>query len=165
MSSMKTRARCIKALEDKFGRITAEKLVEAARDRRHPMHEDFPWDDKQAAHERRVDIARRILNSTRVEVTHSTKTISTVGYIRDPDADPGVQGYVNVTVLRTDREASEEALMAEVTRITSMYERARELAAALDLEDELETALQAALRLRARLRRGPAIGEEDRPAA
>lgn len=160
MSAMRIRARALKELEDRYGKITAEKLVEAARDRRHPLHNDFVWDDKKAAHENRLNTARNIINSTRFIVTHSKKTISTVAYVRDPSAAPDKQGYVSVSRLRTDREAAEEALVQEVSQIAARLERARELAAVLNLEAELNAALEAAMTLKSRLRRGPNIAED-----
>lgn len=162
MSAMKIRAAAVQALEDRFGRVTPEKLIEAARDKKHPLHDDFEWDDKKAAHQHRLYLARDIIASVRVMITHSTKTISSVGYVRDPNAAPSEQGYVNVSRLRSEKDNAIDAVLSEVSRIQSLLERARELAIGLDLEDEFEAAMSAASNLENRLRRGPAAREAER---
>lgn len=159
MSAMKIRAAAIKELEDKYGRITAERLVQAARDKKHPLHDDFEWDDKKAAHEHRVHQAREIIASVRMIVTHSNKNVSCVGYVRDPEAPSDKQGYVSVNRLMTERESAVEAILAEVSRVQSILERAQELAFGLDVEDEFAAAMEATKTLKSRLRRGQAQQE------
>lgn len=159
MSTMKIKISAIKELEDKHGRTTAELLVKAARNAKHPLHDDFVWDDKKAAHKQRIDTAREIISSVRVLIVRNDIKISCVGYVRDPAALPDQQGYVSTVQLRSEREHAEEAILAEISRAQSYLERAKELAAGLDLEEEFESALAAALTLKSRLRRGPAYSE------
>jgi hypothetical protein len=158
MSAMKIRAKALKELENRFGRITAEKLLEAARAKTHPLHGDFEWDDKKAAYKYRLDQARDIIASVRI--FNETLKVSTVGYVRDPEAASGDQGYVSVSKLRTETEAAEEALRSEVLRVEAILERAREIAVALGLVRELEIALEATLLLKTRLRKGQGQPEE-----
>ena len=158
MSTMKIRAKAIKELENEQGRVTPEKLVRAASSRNHPLHDDFPWDDKIAAHQHRLDVARQIISSVRVIITTETKKISSVGYVRDPEADPKQQGYVSTARLRTEDDAAREALGVEITRVLSAIERVRELAAALSLEEDFHLALSGAFDMTARMRRG--LGQE-----
>jgi hypothetical protein len=157
MSSMKIRMQAIKELEDRHGRVTAERLVQEARSKTHPLHKDFRWDDKDAAYHDRLNTARQIISSVRVIITHSRKKISSVAYVRDPSLEPNEQGYVSVSKLRTERESALEAILSEVSRVQSILERAQELAFALDLQDEFAEALAAATTLKSRLRRGPAL--------
>lgn len=152
MADAKTRAQCIRMLE-RDGRLTAQELVNAARDRKHPMHSDFTWNDREAGEQHRLNQARGFIAGVRVLVTTSTKRITAVGYVRDPEAAPA-PGYVSVVRLRTERDVAEDALTAEMARLQSILERTRELAAALELEEEHQLAFDAVTALSSRMRRG-----------
>jgi hypothetical protein len=52
--------------EKNGGEITPEKLVKAAWRKSSPLHDEFDWDDKAAAHKWRLDKARYILRSIEV---------------------------------------------------------------------------------------------------
>lgn len=151
MSDMRTRLAAIKKLEDKFGRVTAEKLVQAASDRKHPMHGDFTWDNDEAAHQYRLGQARIIIAHIKVVTSDVSKRVSTIGYVRDPNAAKHVQGYVAVSQLRTEREAAHEALLNEASRLQAQLERMQGIAAALDLVDELNAIVESVLALSSRL--------------
>jgi hypothetical protein len=164
MSNMEIRRDAIKALEDADGRTTADRLVQAASNPEHPMHPDFVWDDAVAGHLHRLDTARRIIASVTVIITDVSKRISAPAYVRDPDAPAGVQGYRSTARLRTERESAQEALLNEATRLQGQLDRMRDVAAALDLSDELDAVIEAAMTLRDKLRRtAETVGEEVRP--
>lgn len=150
-------ARVIASMEKETGRLVVpETLVRAARNKNHPLHHKFPWDDAKAAHQHRLDIARAIITSVRVVITTSTQKITSVGYVRDPALPSNESGYVSVARLRTEADNAEDALHTEVTRIIAALERAKELAAALNMMPEFEAAWSGALQLHARLRKGRA---------
>lgn len=161
MSTMKIKVEAIRRLEDENGRVKAEDLVAAARDEAYPLHGDFPWNDAEAAHQRRLDIARQIISSVRTVVTTTTKKVSCVAYVRDPNAGPKEQGYVNVARLRTERDAALSALTAEIARVQTTLERTREIAAGLELEEDFREALAGAIDMSARMRRGLAVPPEQ----
>lgn len=165
MSSLKIRAQCIAALE-KNGRVTIDRLIDAARQKSHPLHNDFTWNDKEAGIICRREQAREIIASVRV-ITKTTKmSISSVGYVRDPRVSGNKQGYVSVATLRDDKDYAQEALDQEVDRVKSLLDRAREFADIVGLREELETALQSIMRLHSRSRRGAAgIVHEERISA
>jgi hypothetical protein len=163
MASMKIRAACIKALEDAAGRCTASGLVEAASDPKHPLHGDFIWDNRKAAHEYRLHTARTIISSVRILVENTDKTITSVAYVRDPAAAKH-EGYVSVRQLRTERENAEAALLAEMGQVQARLERARELAGALDLEDQVTDLIEGVSSFSSRIRKGmPSSGGEGVP--
>ena len=62
----------------------------------------------------------------------------TVGYVRDPQADADQQGYVETASLIGDEERSRAVLVAEFSRAAAALRRARELALALEMEDEID---------------------------
>ncbi len=161
MSEMKIRAQAIKELEDQYGRVSAEQLVEAARDRKHALHNDFDWNDRQAAHKQRLHTARVIIASVRIVTKDTTRTITSPSYVRDPGRASDEQGYIATTRLRDDADASYEALLYESVRLQAQLERCREIAAALNLQDELQAVVDSVLTLSSRLRRGRSVPQDE----
>jgi hypothetical protein len=45
------------------GRLEPDRIIEAARASRHPLHRHFEWNDERAAYQHRLDTARRIVRS------------------------------------------------------------------------------------------------------
>lgn len=120
------------------GRLTPDAVVADARDETSPLHSLFEWSDERAAHQFRLDQARRLIRSVRVEVKTSTRIVSTVRYVRDPEAERAEQGYIDVVKLRTDEQRARLAVRAELERVESLLERARDVARALEREEELD---------------------------
>lgn len=123
------------------GRLTPEQVVEAARDETSPLHTLFEWDDEKASHKYRLDQARSLIRSVRVEVRVDSRVVRAIGYIHDPGAGPRQQGYVRITNVTSDQMAR-EAVMAELVRAQAALERARGIADVLDLTAELESLIE-----------------------
>jgi hypothetical protein len=73
----------------------------------------------------------------RVEIVTAKTTVVGVAYVRDPDVDTKEQGYVSTAILRDDRNAAKRAILYEFGRAEAALERAREVAATLDLEADV----------------------------
>ena len=70
--------------------LTADDVVEAARDTDSPLHRIvFATDDETAAHEHRKDIARLILRSIRITVIQDGKERQAINYVNVRVADQG----------------------------------------------------------------------------
>lgn len=162
MSVRKIREQALRELEDKYGRVTARALVDAARSTKHPLHNHFVWDNAIAGDKYRLDQARAIIASVRMEVRIGQQTYSSVGYVRDPEAAPH-QGYRNVTALRSDRDVAIEALVLETDRVAAIMERALEVACVLELEEEFRSAIESITLLRTTIRRRTTAAPEARP--
>lgn len=134
-------------LEDENGRLTPESVLEDARDPESPLHDQFEWDTDKAAHRYWLDQARTIITSVRVVTKTEKSIVSTVYYTRDPSAGPHEQGYRSVPRLRTDADAAREAIVQEFTRVADLLRRARELAIALSVEDQVDVLLTDVVRL------------------
>lgn len=158
MASAKTRAKCIRALE-RDGRFTSQDLVDAARNKKHPMHSDFEWDNEIAGEAHRRSQARGYISAVRVQFNTTTKLVTAIGYVRDPEAGVG-PGYVSVVKLKTEYDVAQEALAYEMTRLQAILERTREFAAALELEVEHDLVLNSVRDLASRIRRGRLAGTE-----
>jgi hypothetical protein len=161
------RIAAIRALEDEYGRVTPEQLVDAARNPKNPWHSRFLWDNNKAGHRYRLDQARTFISEIRIVVTRSNKQYSSIGYLRDPNADSNKQGYVAARVLRSERDDALNSFEYEIQRLQATIERLAEVALTLGLELELEKAKRVLIDLgvHARARRGPARheGDGDRP--
>jgi hypothetical protein len=127
--------RALAALERK-GRLTADEVVQAARDPGSPLHSYFTWDDAEAAHARRIDEARALIRSVRVIVTYETTTIAVPRYVRDTAQDDDVQGYVSSEQLRREPKNAKALLRYEFSRAAAHVARAVEIAKSIGLEPE-----------------------------
>lgn len=121
------------------GRLTPDAVLQDARSKSSPLHDQFEWDDSEAAKQWRLSQARELIRSVRIEIQTETRIVSTVCYVRDPAAGEE-QGYVEVAKLRDDKSLARDALMAELRAASALFERAKSLAEALGLAHELEVA-------------------------
>lgn len=129
----------IQAIADKNGgRVTASQVVTAARNKDSALHSWFTWNIKEAAEERWLEQARALIRSVRVEVTTTHFTVQAPAYVRDPTVDPRLQGFASLARLRTDDDASREAVVNEFARASAALARAKHVAVALGLSDEIE---------------------------
>jgi len=135
---------------EQSGTLTPEAVLADAVDPSSPLHGEFEWDDAKAAHEQRLDRARAVIRSVRVVIHDSQRQATSVCYVRDPRCEPSQQGYVATQVLKTDRDLAREALNAEVSRAGAAMARARDVAEALGLTDEVEDTIRSIETLRAR---------------
>ena len=132
------------------GVLRPDDVVKDAKRKDSPLHACFEWDTKKAAAAYWVEQARNLITSVRV-LTRTDKTeVRSVFYVRDPTADPKSQGYVSVQTLRTDKDMARDAIVAEFSRVADSLRRARELAAALDAQSDVEALLQSVVGLRQR---------------
>ena len=120
------------------GRITPDIVVKDAKKKTSPMHGEFDWDINKAAQAHWLHQARQLISSVRVVITNETRTISTVRYVRDPSVPGKTQGYIGIAELKSDHEMARESLLYEFGRAATALKRARDLAAALDMMDEVE---------------------------
>ena len=118
----------IKALEDRRGRLTPEQVVEAARDENSALHDCFEWDDSTAAEKYRIEQARDLLKRVKIEIEYHETTIKVVGYVRDPEAEPGDQGYR--ATMRVTKRGAADMMRSELAAIVADMDRAVKLASA-----------------------------------
>lgn len=132
------------------GRLTPAAVVEDAKDPASPLHDCFQWDDEKAAHAHRLDQARSLITGIRIVQKTDRTAVRAVFYVRDPSAADDEQGYVSTTTLRSDADSARAAIVAEFSRVADMLRRAREIAKALECEDDVETLLRSVVDLRSR---------------
>lgn len=133
------------------GRLTPNAVLEDAKDPDSPLHDSFEWDDEKAAHAHRIEQARALITSVRVVQRTDKTAVRAVFYVRDPSAENDEQGYVSTTTLRSDADSARAAIVAEFSRVADMLRRAREIAKALECEDEVESLVRSVVDLRDRV--------------
>ena len=127
-------------------------VVQDARQPDSPLHELFEWDVEEAAQEHWMHTARRIIASVKVNITTETIVLKAPAYVRDPRLHGREQGYLETIKIRTEHEIAKEVLAGEVQNVISALRRARNVAAALDMESEIDRLMEEFLDMRMRLK-------------
>ena len=140
------KARLEQIADSTGGRITADAVIADAKKKTSPLHDQFDWNDSVAAKKWRLEQARQLIRSVRIDIQTETKTVSTVRYVRDPSAGEE-QGYIETARLRDDRSLAIEALQAEIKSANALVARARSLAEALGLDAEIRMVAESVDRL------------------
>jgi hypothetical protein len=120
------------------GSLTPDLVVKDAEDSSSPLHDLFEWDDSIAGHKYRIEQARQVITSVRVVITTEHKAVSTVYYVRDPEAESTEQGYVSIDKLKTNTDLARESIVMEFSRAASYLQRARIHAEALGMAQEVD---------------------------
>lgn len=135
------------------GRLTPADVVRDAQDADSPLHDLFEWDVGKAARAYWLDQARTIITSVVVVQRTESSSIASVYYVRDPSAAHDEQGYVSVTKLRGDSDMAREAIVQEFSRAADLLRRAKQIAAALEMESEVEALITGVVELRERVQK------------
>jgi hypothetical protein len=121
------------------GVLTPDMVIEDARSRTSPLHGLFEWSENKAAYQHWLDTAREIISCVRVVINTSTRDVEVHRYIHIGGQTPG---YNEITKIRSERELAMETLKQEFQCVANALHRAREIAAALGLESEIDALLR-----------------------
>lgn len=124
------------------GKITADEVVAAARKADSPLHNEFEWDDKKAGHQYRLDQARALIRTIRVEHRVEERIVKAVVYVRDPDVEPNEQGYVRLATLVGDQERQRRLVRQELERISGSMKRLAEIKEVLQFRDKIDAMVE-----------------------
>jgi hypothetical protein len=144
-------------LENAHGQLTPDVVLEDARKKNSPLHPLFEWDMKKAALQYLLWRARCVIHSVKMSVTTEAITLRSPVYVRDPSIPGNEQGYISVTALRKDPIQARLSIRLEFSRAESALTRAKAIAAALNMEEDIAALLQRLMGLRTLL-------DEDGPA-
>lgn len=122
------------ALQSKHDRIVPRHVWEWARkNTKSALWKQFEWNKDKAAHAHWDDTARELIKTyLTVTVVTSRKVITSVGYVRDPTAEPKEQRYIALTSAELDQQSAEKIMLAELDRCEAAIERARNVVGILD---------------------------------
>lgn len=136
---------------ERDGRLLPSDVLVDARERKSPLHSLYKWDLSEAAQEYWVARTREIIRSVQVRMNVTTTTVLVPAYVRDPDAPGNGEGYRSVSELRSDPEAARRSAMLEFERAEAALRRAREVAAALGLAEDIDELLASVVVLRSKV--------------
>jgi hypothetical protein len=145
----------LEQLENRSGRLTPAAVLDDARSPKSPLHKYIEWDQKKAAYQHQLDQCRELIRSVKVTYHTETTHIRAIHYWRDPHAAATEQGYVSITKLRTDADLSRDALVEAFQYAADKLRRARELAIALDMVNEVQAFIDSLDEFRRRLDESP----------
>jgi hypothetical protein len=151
MRPSKQLLKALEALRDQDGILRPESVVAAAKDPASPLHNYFTWDDVEAAHKYRLDQARALIRSVKIEITVEERVVKSVAYVRDPGLPAHAQGYTPVASIRPRSEVAYEVVAAELARAESALERAHKVADVLGLDAEISAMHDKVVELRTRV--------------
>ena len=131
----------ISRIYNENGGITPDLVIKAAEDPNNVLHHLFEWDNSKAGNAYRVDQARQIITSVKINIVTESRTISAVSYVRDPRLSNDQQGYVSVAKLKTDKDLAKDSIRYEFQRAYAHLHRAKTHAEILGMEDEVSALL------------------------
>jgi hypothetical protein len=131
----------ISRIYNENGGITPDLVIKAASDPNNVLHHLFEWDDTKAGNSYRVDQARQIITSVRINIVTESRTISAVSYVRDPRLPSDQQGYISVAKLKTDKDLAKDSIKYEFQRAYAHLHRAKTHAEILGMEDQVSALL------------------------
>jgi hypothetical protein len=144
--------RLLEELKNEHGGVLTPRIViDAARDPTYPMYSLFPWNDAAIGDAHRLNIARRLIASLTITTTHAGRIVTTVAYVRAPQAEARVQGYVSISEIAQSRNDTRAVLLNELSAIEARIMRAIKIAAALNVG--VATALEGLLKVLATVKR------------
>lgn len=122
------------------GRIPPEAVIEFARDENTALHAEFEWDDTEAAHQFRLEQARKIirLNIDIVETPNGNVRVPV--YVSLVSDRRGGGGYRALTDVMSDADMRAQLLQQaidELRRVQRKYESLRELAPVFEALDRV----------------------------
>ncbi len=118
------------------GRIDPKTVVDVARDPAHPFHDEFTWDDEQAANEFRLIQATNLLRSVKMQVTYEEHTYRVPLYVADTSEEGS--GYVHTSRLRTEQSRALDTLDDEIKRLIGNAERTHSIALVAQMPRHVE---------------------------
>lgn len=139
----------IEATADEAGTVTPDRVVEAAADEASPLHGEFLWDNSAAGHLYRLAQARCLIREIRFEVADVPKrVIGSISYVHRPGSSS--QAYIPLSRVARNKKMARQVIEAELVRCEAAINRAREIAAVLNLREELDALLREAISIKRR---------------
>lgn len=123
------------------GTITPDLVVSVAKDPHSVLHDFFEWDDQKAGAAFRLQQARQLITSVKINIVTENKMISAVSYVRDPRLPSDEQGYISVASLKTNKDLARDSIRLEFQRAYAHLHRAKTHAEILGMEDQVSSLL------------------------
>lgn len=123
----------MEAIQDEFGCLKPESVVERARDEDSVLHGYFIWDDTEAARMFRVAQAQMLIRRVKIEILRTTKqeekkiAIETTRAYVSPPSIRGGASYIQVERAMEDEALREDLLSQAKRELLAYREKYRQL--------------------------------------
>ena len=104
--------------------LDAEVVVQAARSNRSPLHRYFEWDDRKAAHQHRLEQARKLLRSIEVVVDDAPPVRA---FLTVEEPAEGLSDYRSTVTIMQDEEDRTHVLLRAYRELVSWRNRYADL--------------------------------------
>jgi hypothetical protein len=131
----------LKSMEE-AGRLSAENVVDEARDETSVLHTHFTWDDSEAADAYRLIEARQLIRHVKLEVIVREIPLNVVRFVQDP-AEPGFYRDIG-TIKPSETEVARRIVAEEMMKVVRASKRARNVAAVLGTAADVEEIIRIA---------------------
>jgi hypothetical protein len=120
---------------ERTGSLTPEALVDAAKPKKHPLHDYFMWDDAQAGREYREHQANYLIRAVvRVEEEGDREVRAFVSVIPDEDGESGTTAvYQPIMVVFADVELRKQVLHSALKELEAWQRKYRDLEELVDV--------------------------------
>lgn len=134
--------RLLIALAEKHGNVDPRALWKAAKaDPNHPFHNGYDWNQKRAAEAHWDDVSCRYIRMAKwLHEESSPLTYTPPRFVRDPE-DRKNRTYISIPHLSNDEDKARTVVVEEFKRAANALGRAKAIAAALGMTDEIEKAM------------------------
>jgi hypothetical protein len=129
------------------GDLSPERVVEEAESKDSPLHGLFEWDDEKAAHAHRLQQARSLIRSVRIEFRVDEHVLHVPRFVHDPDRDEE-GGYVETLSVKNDKDKAMRIVHQEVKRAVGCLRRAQEVASVFGLSDKIDSLIDQMMNLK-----------------
>jgi hypothetical protein len=133
------------------GPLTPDRVIDAAKDPRSPLHTWFTWDIKTAAQAYWREQARELIRSVEVTVLVEDRPVKVSYFVRDLRKEIADQGYMELDDLQKSPEWARKHVQQELTAVIERLQRAEGYAAVLRIQDQVATVVRSVRKLSARV--------------
>lgn len=120
------------------GKLTPDNVIEEAKARDSPLHDQFTWDLKAAALMTWRSQARALISHFEISVVVHRKEYRIQEFVEAPGKPGKEQGYVAFTRIKNKRELAREFFDRELGIAASYVSKTRDYAQVLGLEKRVE---------------------------
>jgi hypothetical protein len=111
------------------GLLTEEAILDVAKAKTHPLHDEFTWDNTQAGKLWRLEEARRLIRSVYVTIeSPKHAAVSVRAYASLPSDREASGGYRAIQDVLADKELRRELLAAALSELEAFKRRYSNLA-------------------------------------
>ncbi len=105
------------------GPLTADRVLDEAADAKSPLHKYFEWDDRKAAHQYRLEQARRLIRSIEVVIEDAKgKDVALKAYYNVADAE-GQRSYEPMEFVFSSPDLSDQVIEQARTQLEAWRAR------------------------------------------